>query len=122
MDPWFNVTAKLFVTSDYSVQEDNYIADEFVISIVEKCRMVNLDATMGVTSGGLGVFGNPYLIDMWQLLDIPVTKSTYDSPYTDPHSYTRCDVKTTLHYNDVHLTPVSTAKWVVDSSSYVSLL
>ena len=72
---------------------------------------------MDVVSGGLGVFDTPYLIDMWQRLDIPVTMTTYGSPFPTPHSYVRCDIKTTLHYNDVHTTPVDTAKWVVDSAS-----
>ena len=41
-DPWFNVTAKLTVTSRYSMLEDErtYHEDEFDISIVEQCRMV----------------------------------------------------------------------------------
>lgn len=65
MDPWFNVTARLVVTSDYSVQDEYYVEDLFDISIVEKCRTVSLDTTMGVTGGGSGTFATPYAIDMW---------------------------------------------------------
>ena len=34
-DPWFNVTAKLTVTTDYSIEEENYYEDIFDISIAE---------------------------------------------------------------------------------------
>ena len=55
---------------------------------------------------------------MWQLLTMPMTRSTYQSPYTDPHSYTRCSVVTTLHYNDGHITPVDTNKYLFDNPAY----
>ena len=101
------------------MEELSYHEDEFDISIAEQCRMTQLDNTMIVTSGGgQGVFGNPYTIDMWQLLTISMTRSSYVSPYTDPHSYTRCTVMTTLHYNDAHKTQVDTSKYLFDSTSY----
>lgn len=120
-DPWFNVTARMSVESEYSMMEDDEKIhhDEFDISIAEQCRMVMLDSTMTVTSGGgQGVFGDPYTIDMWQLLTISMARSSYLSPYTDPHSYHRCEVKTTLHYNDAHKTQVDTSKYLFDSTSY----
>ena len=49
---WFNITAKLTVESRYSVQDDNSYEDQFVISVAEKCRMVQLDSTMVVTNSG----------------------------------------------------------------------
>lgn len=84
--------------------------------------MVRRNAKMVLGSGGLGVFGNPYPIDMWQRLDIPVTTTTYISPYTDPHSYTRCTVTHTLHYNDEQLTPVDTQKYTFYNSAYSTQL
>ena len=121
-DPWYNITAKLTVESRYSVEDSNSHEDQFVVSVAEQCRMVQLDSTMTVTSAGQGVFGNPYTIDMWQLLTISMTRSTYVSPYTDPHSYTRCTVVTTLHYNDAHTTSVDSSKYQFDSTSYPTQL
>lgn len=88
------------MTSDYSEQDDRYYEDLFKITLVERCRTVQTDAIMDLTSGGMGVFGNPYQIDMWKLLTIPMTTTTYTSGANDPNSYHRCSVYTTLHYND----------------------
>ena len=38
MLPWYNVTAKLTVTSTNSVQTANYLEDTFDVTIVESCR------------------------------------------------------------------------------------
>lgn len=74
-NPWFNITVAITVKSDYSVQTtnaDREYTDKFVISIAERCRMVQLNSKMVLGSGGTGVFGNPYTVDMWNQLDIPV--------------------------------------------------
>lgn len=65
MLPWFNVTAKLTVISDHSVMTTNEVEDTFLVTIVEKCRMVAIDTTMSLGSGGAGARDNPYTIDMW---------------------------------------------------------
>ena len=54
MEPWFNVTAKLTIISDYSVQSENYEEDTFLVSIVDKCRMVSQNGAMSLGSGGYG--------------------------------------------------------------------
>ena len=41
MLPWYNVTAKLTITSTNSVQTANYLEDNFVVIIVESCRQVS---------------------------------------------------------------------------------
>ena len=48
-DPWYNITAKLTVESRYSVEDSNSHEDQFVVSVAEQCRMVQLDSTMTVT-------------------------------------------------------------------------
>lgn len=74
------------------------------------------DAVMDLTQGGQGVFGNPYTIDMWQMLTITMQSTTYMSNANDPHSYHRCNVYTTLHYSDSQLTPVSTTHHRFDNN------
>ena len=106
MEPWYNITAKITVTSTLSVQTNNYIEDQFLISVVDKCRMVSLNTAMNVdsTAAGRGVATNPYTIEMFQVLTIPMTATTYKSPYADPWNtanFDRCSVTTTLHYNSV---------------------
>ena len=112
MDPWYNITAKLTVISDYSVQENNQVEDTFLISIVEKCRMVSLGSSMSLGSGGYGTSeSSPYTIDMWQLLTVPMTSTTYASPYSSPLSYSRCTITHTLHYNDALKSDVPSSKY-----------
>ena len=50
MEPWFNVTAKIWArsTSSDMTEDEVYVEDEFLVSIVEKCRMVSLSTTMDV--------------------------------------------------------------------------
>lgn len=80
--------------------------DTFLITIVEKCRMVAIDSTMVLGTGGTGARGNPYLIDMWQRLDIPVTSTTYKAAWPDPDTYQNCEVTHTLHYSNGDRTSV----------------
>lgn len=109
MDPWYNVTAKITVTSTLSVQSSNYIEDTFKISVVDKCRMVGKSTSINVDSTGAnrGTATNPYTIEMFQVLTIPMTATTYttmNSADTDPwntSNFDRCSVTTTLHYNSV---------------------
>ena len=86
MEPWYNITAKITVTSTVSVQTNNMIEDQFLISVVDKCRMVSKNVAMAVDSSGAGrgVVTNPYTIEMFQVLTIPMTATTYNSPYSDP--------------------------------------
>ena len=46
---------------------------------------------------------------MWDRITIGVTKSTYVSGYTTPNSYNRCEVRTSLHFNDADRTKLDTA-------------
>ena len=108
MLPWYNITARLSVTSDHSVQTNNKVSDTFLITIVEKCRMVSIDTAMVLNSGLLGTRGNPYTIDMWQRLDIPMTSTTYKAAWPTPDFYDRCKVTHTLHYSNGDRTPVDT--------------
>ena len=106
MEPWYNITAKITVTSTVSVQTNNMIEDQFLISVVDKCRMVSKNVAMNVDSSGAGrgVVATPYTIEMFQVLTIPMTATTYNSPYSDPWNtgnFDRCSVTTTLHYNTV---------------------
>ena len=118
MDPWYNITAKLTVITDYSVQENNEVEDTFLISIVEKCRMVSLSSAMSLGSGGYGTSeSQPYTIDMWQLLTVPMTSTTFTSPYTAPLTYSRCTITHTLHYNDSLKSAVPSAKYQFNSST-----
>ena len=39
-NPWYNVTARISMTSTKSTQTARYIEDTFQISIVEMCRLV----------------------------------------------------------------------------------
>ena len=54
MEPWYNITAKVTVITDYSVQSKNQAEDTFRVSIVEKCRMTSLYSAMSLGSGGYG--------------------------------------------------------------------
>lgn len=79
--------------------------------IREKCRLVTLNNKMvltgsatttpkGSTASGTGSAADPYHIDMWDRITIPVTMTTYAGSYSNPHSYNRCEVRTSLHFND----------------------
>ena len=129
MEPWYNVTAKITVTSTYSVQSNNYIEDTFKISVVDKCRMVSLNTAMNVdsTGAGRGTATNPYTIEMFQVLSIPMTATTFNGPNTDPWNtanFDRCSVTTTLHYNSVDRIAVdaSTPLYQFNSQSQASEL
>ena len=52
---------------------------------------------------------------MWQRLDIPMVPTVYKSPYNTPAatSYRRCDVKYSLHYNNVDRLPVDSTKYLI---------
>lgn len=116
MVPWFNITAKVTVSSDYSVQEKNYAEDTFLVSIVEKCRMVSLSAPVSIGSGGYGQSESlPYTIDMWQLLTVPMASTTFTSPYTSPLTFSRCTITHTLLYNDSLKSAVPTSKYLFNS-------
>ena len=52
---------------------------------------------------------------MWQLLTVPMTTTTYTSPYTSPLTYSRCTIAHTLHYNDSLKSAVPTAKYLFNS-------
>ena len=110
MDPWFNVTARLWVrsTSSDQAEDDVYKVDEFLVSIVEKCRMVSLNAAMDVQVGGSGTSSSHYTIDLWQRLDMTLVMSTYNT-YSSPNSLNRCTVTTTLHYNNYDRTEVTSS-------------
>ena len=64
-NPWFNVTAKIVVTSTYSIVSNNAYEDEFLVSIVDPCRMVTKGTAMQVGDGVTGISTNPYAIDRW---------------------------------------------------------
>ena len=91
--------------------------------------MVSLNAAMNVDSSGAGrgVATNPYTIEMFQVLTIPMTATTYNGPNTDPWNtanFDRCSVTTTLHYNTVDRIAVdaSTPLYQFDSQSQATSL
>lgn len=118
-DPWFNITARLSVTAHLSEQTNNYVEDIFDIYIVDKCRMVYLTAAPTLGSGGSGTLSSPYVVHMWDLLNIPVTTFTADWGYgaIDPNSITRCTTTTTLHYSDGDRTAVPSKNHAINSQS-----
>ena len=71
--PWYNITAKMVVTSTDSVVSNNYYEDEFLISIVDPCRMVTKGTSMTVGDGSTGISTNPYAFDRWSYNTIPIT-------------------------------------------------
>ena len=66
---------------------------------------------MTLSTGTNGSSSNPYAIDMWQRLNIPMTVTSYNSPYDSPRSYSRCSVVYTLHYNNKDRTAVTNTKY-----------
>lgn len=91
--------------------------------------MVSLNAAMNVDSSGAsrGTATNPYTIEMFQVLTIPMTATTYNGPNTDPWNtanFDRCSVTTTLHYNTVDRIAVdaSTPLYQFDSQSQATSL
>ena len=70
---------------------------------------------MTLGTGTSGSSTNPYAIDMWQRLDIPMTATTYNSPYSSPTTYSRCSVVYTLHYNNADRTPVTSTKYLFNT-------
>ena len=57
---WFNVTIKLTVTSTQSGMSANYVEDEFLLTIYEECRTVELASAMTFGSSS-------YTFNFWQL-------------------------------------------------------
>ena len=97
--------------------------DIFLVSIVEKCRMVSQNSAMSLGSGGYGNSETlPYSIDLWQVLTVPMTSTTYASPYTSPLSYSRCTITHTLHYNDALKSEVPSAKYLFNSGTSATQL
>ena len=76
---------------------------------------------MTLVSGTSGTSTNPYAIDMWQRLDIPMTVTTYNSPYSSPTAYPRCSVVYTLHYNNADRTAVTSTKYLFTTVATPSL-
>ena len=73
----------------------------------------------GSTASGNGNEATPYHIDMWDRITIPITTTVYDTTYSDPNSYNRCEVRTTLHFNNADRTQVDTSlpSYMFDSTT-----
>jgi len=109
--------------------------------LIERCRYVQIANKMvltgssvvapsGVSASGVGTQANPYHVDLWDRISIGVTKTTYGpntgatNDYSNPNSYNRCEVRTSLHWNNSDRTEVDKTKptYVFDSTTAPSKL
>ncbi len=65
---------------------------------------------------GAGTESDPYKIEMFDRIRISMTTTTYgptninaEYDYSDPRSYNRCEMRTTLHYGNGDRTEVDTS-------------